>query len=172
MQDIEKRWNKLYAEGESRVTGREKLFEVRTYENDISFLQNYLTQDLADEMELFSYGWACEHGPQEPKKCGKCGEVVMVSRKVEDVVKNLVLQRVNYGVPRIVVARVQDDGQLVLAHERGDLTTLDPQYVEATLKYLVELWKKPVILNMYDNAGGALQYRVTSTGAFEAKKGA
>jgi serine protein kinase len=34
--DVERRWDKLYAEGKAPITGREKLFEIRTQENDIS----------------------------------------------------------------------------------------------------------------------------------------
>lgn len=167
--DIEKRWNVLHAEGKSLLTGRQKLFEARAQENDISFLQNYLTQDLADEMELFAYGWACAHGSPNPKKCEKCGQVVILSRKVEDVVKNLVSQRVNYAAPRIVIVKVHDDGQLALEHEPGGLTTLDPNYAEKTLKSLVELWKKPVALKTYDGEGKTIQYRAT-LGGFETSK--
>jgi hypothetical protein len=78
-----------------------------------------------DELELFAYGYPCEHGPLEPKKCQKCGEIELKSRKVEDVVQSLVAPRYNYGVPGIVITRVNDDGSLVLEHEWGDPGSLD-----------------------------------------------
>jgi stage V sporulation protein R len=84
--DVERRWNQLYATGASSITGRQKLFEIRAQENDISFLANYLSQELADELDLFAYGYTCEHGPQGQKMCQKCGEITVKSRKIEDIV--------------------------------------------------------------------------------------
>jgi stage V sporulation protein R len=149
--DVECRENQRYAAGQSAISGREKLFEIRSQENDISFLSNYLTQELVDEMGLFAYGYACEHGPQAQKRCQKCGEMAIQSRKLEDVVYSLVAPRYNYGSPRIVVANVNTDGSLVLEHEHTDLGPLDLKYAEKTLEYLHELWKKPVCLKTFNN---------------------
>jgi stage V sporulation protein R len=149
--DVERRENQRYAAGQSAISGREKLFEIRSQENDISFLGNYLTQELVDEMGLFAYGYACEHGPQTQKRCQKCGEMAIQSRKLEDVVYSLVAPRYNYGSPRIVIVNVNTDGSLVLAHERTDLGPLDLKYAEKTLEYLHELWKKPVCLKTFNN---------------------
>jgi stage V sporulation protein R len=149
--DAERRTDQLYQAGKSAISGREKLFEIRTQENDVSFLQNYLTQELVEELELFAYGYACEHGPQGQKRCQKCGEMAIQSRKLEDVVYSLVAPRYNYGAPRIVVAKVHDDGSLVLEHEPTDLGLLDLKYAEKTLEYLFELWKKPVHLKTFNS---------------------
>jgi len=148
---VERRWDQLYAAGKSALPGRQKLFEIRTQENDISFLANYLTQELVDELGLFAYGYACEHKPPGQRQCQKCGEMAIKSRKLEDVVYSLVVPRYNYGAPRIVVAQVSDDGSLWLAHERTDLGPLDLKYAEKTLEYLHELWKKPVHLQTFNN---------------------
>jgi stage V sporulation protein R len=149
--DVERHWDKLYAAGEAAITGRDKLFEVRAQENDISFLANYLTQELVDELGLFAYGYACEHAPQGQKRCQKCGQMAIQSRKLEDVVYSLVAPRYNYGAPRIVVVNVNDDGSLLLEHEWSDLGPLDLKYAEKTLEYLHELWKKPVHLKTFNN---------------------
>ncbi len=162
--DAERRWDKLYAAGKSSITGRQKLFEIRAQENDISFLANYLTQELADELELFAYGYACEHGSQDRKKCQKCGRIEIKSRKVADVVQSLVAARYNYGAPRIVVAKVLDDGVLLLEHEPGDLSPLDLKYAEKTLEYLHELWKKPVRLKTFNSQGEAIALKYAATG--------
>ncbi len=147
----ERRWDQLYAAGKSALSGRQKLFEIRMQENDMSFLANYLTQELVDELGLFAYGHACEHKPQSQKQCQRCGEMAIKSRKLEDVVYSLVAPRCNYGAPRIVVARVSDDGSLWLAHERTDLGPLDLKYAEKTLEYLHELWKKPMHLQTFND---------------------
>jgi stage V sporulation protein R len=104
-----------------------------------------------EELGLFAYGYACEHGPQASKKCQKCGEMAIQSRKLEDVVYRLVTPRYNYGAPRIVVAKVNDDSSLLLEHEPNDLGQLDFKYAEKTLEYLFELWKKPVHLKTFNN---------------------
>jgi stage V sporulation protein R len=148
--DVERRWDRLYAAGKSPITGRQKLFEVRAQENDVSFLANYLSQELVDELELFAYGSACEHKPQGYQQCPKCGEIAVKSRRVEDVVRSLVMPRYNYGAPRIAIAKVQEDGSLLLEHERSDLGPLDRKYAEKTLEYLHELWKKPVHLKTFN----------------------
>jgi stage V sporulation protein R len=149
--DVERRTDHLYRAGKSAISGREKLFEIRTQENDISFLQNYLTQELVEELGLFAYGHACEHRPQGQKRCQQCGELAIQSRKLEDVVYSLVAPRYNYGAPRIVVANVNDDGSLWLEHEPTDLGPLDLKYAEKTLEYLFELWKKPVHLKTFNS---------------------
>jgi stage V sporulation protein R len=147
--DVERRWDALHAAGQSSLTGRQKLFEIRRQEDDISLLCNYLTQELVDELGLFAYGYACEHGPQSQRRCPQCGELAIKSRKLEDVVYSLVAPRYNYGVPKIVVARVNDDGSLLLTHEWDELGPLDLRYAEKTLEYLYGLWKKPVSLHTF-----------------------
>jgi stage V sporulation protein R len=162
--DVERRWDKLYAEGKAALTGRQKLFEIRAQENDISFLSNYLTQALVDELGLFAYGYACEHGSPDRKKCRKCGEIEIKSRKLEDVVYSLVAPRYNFGAPRIVISKVLDDGTLLLEHERGDVGTLDLKYAEKTLEYIHELWKKPVRLRTANQQGEPIVLKYTTAG--------
>jgi stage V sporulation protein R len=149
--DVEQRWDRLYAAGKSPLTGRQKLFEIRAQENDISFVANYLTQELADELRLFAYGYACEHGAQGQKKCQKCGEIAVQSRQIDDIIHSLVAPRYNYGAPRIAITKVNQDGSLLLEHDRSDLSPLDLKYAEKTLAYLHELWKKPVHLKTFNS---------------------
>jgi stage V sporulation protein R len=162
--DVERRWNELYAAGKSSLSGREKLFEIRRQENDISFLSNYLTQDLADELELFAYGYACEHGAQDRKKCRKCGEIEIKSRSLDAVVQSLIAPRFNYGAPKIVISKVLDDGTLWLEHEQADLGTLDVKYAEKTLEYVHELWKKPIRLRTVNSQGESIVLKYAMTG--------
>jgi spore cortex formation protein SpoVR/YcgB (stage V sporulation) len=162
--DVERRWDKLHAAGKSSLTGREKLFEIRRQENDISFLSNYLTQELVEELELFAYGYACEHGPQERKKCRKCGEIEIKSRGVDEVIQSLTAPRYNFGAPRIVISKVLDDGALLLEHEQGNLGTLDVKYAEKTLEYIHELWKKPIRLRTANTQGEPIVLKYATTG--------
>ncbi len=58
-EDIEERYNNptddMIRRGVKPVSGREKMFEVREVESDISFLRNYLNKDLVmrEDMYLF-----------------------------------------------------------------------------------------------------------------------
>lgn len=161
--DAETRWNKMHDKGESKITGREKLFEIRRDENDFSFIGNYLTQDLVDKLELFAYGWACEHGSSERKLCQKCGLIEIKSRKGEDVVASLVRPRYNYGAPHIAVTLVDNDKELHLEHAKGELT-LDRTYASKTMEYIHEVWKKPINLKTYDGNGNAVTFYYRSSG--------
>lgn len=60
LEDIEKRWDNPTAEERERYGrkgggGRAKIFEVRELDNDVSFLRNYLTESLCEELDLFVY---------------------------------------------------------------------------------------------------------------------
>jgi len=148
--DIEKRWDEKHAAGESAVTGRQKLFEVRRTEDDISFLRNYLTIELVQKLELFAYGSSCTHPPGQ--RCKACEQVVITSRERDAVVEALVVPRYNYGVPSIVVYDVVNNA-LYLEHVDRDTTFLDRRYATQTLAYITELWKQPVYLKTNDDHG-------------------
>jgi stage V sporulation protein R len=140
--DIEKRWDKMHETGESKLTGREKLFEVRQTDNDISFISNYLTEDLAAELKLMTYGYA------DPDDGGDT-TIELKSRELERIIKALIAPKLNYGAPKIVVTEVKAD-RLSLEHVRGDLAPLDRHYAQKTLEYIYDLWKGPVQLTTWD----------------------
>lgn len=52
LEDIEKRWSE---DGKAPEKGREKLFEVRAWESDASLIRNYLTKELVEDLDLFTY---------------------------------------------------------------------------------------------------------------------
>jgi len=148
--DIEKRWDALHAAGKSSVTGRQKLFEVRRSEDDISFLRNYLTVELIEKLELFTYGRPCAHPPGQ--RCAQCERVVITSRDQEAIVEALLAPRYNYGVPRIVIRDVVNNA-LYLEHLDRDTTFLDRRFATQTLAYIAELWQHPVSLLTNDEHG-------------------
>ena len=97
-------WMLFDTAGKSALTGRQKLFEVRRTEDDISFLRNYLTVELMEQLELFTYGRPCTHPPGQ--RCVHCQHVVITSRDQETILEALLAPRYNYGVPRIVIRDV------------------------------------------------------------------
>ena len=148
--DIEKRWDALHAAGASTITGRQKLFEVRRTEDDISFLRNYLTLELMEQLDLFAYGRPCTHPPGQ--HCAQCEHLVITSREHEAVLAALLTPRYNYGVPRIVIRDVLNN-TLYLEHLDRTTTFLDRRFAAQTLAYIAELWKHPVYLLTSDERG-------------------
>lgn len=144
--DIEKRWDEKHAAGESSITGRQKIFEVRRDEDDISFLRNYLTIDLVQELKLFTYGRENE-GPEEEDE-----EILyeIKSRMREEVVEALVRPRYNNWAPKIVVTDASSE-KICLRHDSEELGTLSFRYAEHMLEYIWELWAAPVELRMRDD---------------------
>lgn len=138
-EDIEKRWDNPTEEererrGRKPGRGREKMFEVREIESDISFLRNYLTKDLVEELDLYLY-----------QKVGN--EWKIVEKDWERVRDQLCASRVNGGFP---VLMVQDgdylrNGELYIRHEYEGVE-LDVKYLEKTLPYVYRLWGRPVHL--------------------------
>lgn len=117
--------------------GNEKIFEVREYERDVSFLRRYLTQELCDRLHLFEYAprygdYYVENVPDE---------------EGWQSIRNTLCRLVGLGgVPLIRVADMSlTDGALLLEHVY-DGRELEKSYAENTLKYLARIWKKKVVL--------------------------
>jgi stage V sporulation protein R len=121
-EDIERRW------------GRERVFEVREQESDVSFLRNYLTAELVDELDLYLYRLVGDRW-------------VIVEKDWEKVRDTLVHSLTNCGVPYIVVedGDYNGRGELFLRH-RFEGQELDVPYAQQTLRYAHRLWGRPVHL--------------------------
>jgi stage V sporulation protein R len=148
--DIEKRWDALHAAGKSSLTGRQKLFEVRRTEDDVSFLCNYLTAELMEKLALFTYGHPCTHPPGQ--RCPQCEHIAITSRDQEAILEALLAPRYNYGMPRIVI-RDMVNNALYLEHLDRDTTFLERRFAAQTLAYIAELWKHSVSLLTNDEHG-------------------
>lgn len=138
-EDIEKRWNNPTKEEREKYgrlpgKGREKIFEVRELESDISFLRNYLTRELVEELDLYVF-----------EREGNAWTVTDKDwRRVRD---QLVASRVNGGHPYIVVkdGDYLRNGELYLEH-RYEGIELDLKYLEKTLPHVYALWGRTVHL--------------------------
>jgi stage V sporulation protein R len=138
-EDIERRWNEPTAEekehfGRKPGEGRAKLFDIRASESDASFLRNYLTEDLVEELDLYVYRL-------------EGNQWVIVDKDWEKVRDNLVAELTNFGHPYIVVADgdYHGNGELLLRHlDEGK--PLDQDYANRTLTYVQSLWGRAVHL--------------------------
>ncbi len=140
-EDIEKRYDRPTEEmkkfGIESNSGREKMFEVREIESDISFIRNYLTKDLVQQEDLYLF-----------EKKGS--DYRITTKEHENVRDQLVSMRVNGGYPYIVVENgdYMRNGELYLIH-RFDETELDVRYLEHVLPYIHQLWGRIVHLETY-----------------------
>jgi stage V sporulation protein R len=120
-----------------RRYGLAKLFEVREIENDRSFIRRYLTRELCAELHLFEY-YASED---------KAIVTEVADEKGWEQIRDTLCANVGSGaIPVIKVKElVSKDRTLILEHEY-DERDLELTYTGETLKYLVELWERPVEL--------------------------
>jgi len=147
--DIEDRWNKgrfgkEYEECDDAEKlrdwdlhlglGREKIFEVRRIYNDVSFIDEFLTEEFAERLKLFVYGF----NPQT-------GRMEIVDRDYRKVKEQLIRQLTNFGQPWITVVdgNYGNRGELYLVH-RWDGVELQLDEALETLKNLHRMWKRPV----------------------------
>ena len=144
-EDIEKRWDNPTEEEQEQLgrqpgMGRQKLFEVREIENDVSFLRNYLTEDLIKDLDLYLY-----------KKEGD--EWIIVEKNWQKVRDTIVANMTNFGHPYLVVDNGDYRGnrELYIKH-LYESQELDLAYAEKTLQHVYTLWGRPVHLEtIYDN---------------------
>ncbi|WP_373314441.1 SpoVR family protein [Xylanibacillus composti] len=124
---------KIFEDIEKRY-GREKMFDVREFDSDLSFLRNYLTKELVEELDLYIF-----------EKQG--AEWKITEKGWEKVRDQLVESKVNGGFP---VLHVTDgdaggNGGLYITHAYEGIE-LDLKYLEKTLPYVHQLWGKSVHL--------------------------
>ncbi len=152
LEDIERRWDSPTTEERERLgrkpgRGREKLFEVREMENDVSFLRNYLTEDLIKDLDLYLY-----------KKEGD--EWVIVEKDWRKVRDMIVGNMTNFGYPYLVIENGDYRGnrELYIKH-MYEGQELDLSYAEKTLQHVYLMWGRPVHLEtMFDNKRILLTY--------------
>ncbi|WP_026571881.1 SpoVR family protein [Sediminibacillus sp. JSM 1682029] len=135
-EDIEERFNHPSEEmtrwGAEPGKGREKIFEVREIESDISFLRNYMTKEFVHREDMYLF-----------QKQGH--EYKITDKDWEAVRDQLITMRVNGGFPYITVQNGDylRNGELYLKHHYEGVE-LDLTYLERTLPYIYKLWGRNV----------------------------
>jgi stage V sporulation protein R len=118
------------------AAGWDRMYEVREGHNDVTFIDEFLTQEFVDENHYFTYEYA--HATNDYRA---------TSTDYEDVKKKLLLQFTNFGKPTIRVhdANYENRNELLLGHRYNGIA-LDIEQARQTLKRLFELWGRPVNL--------------------------
>ncbi len=114
--------------------GREKIFEVRRLYNDVTFIDEFLTEDFCRRNKFFSFSYNSSAERYE-----------IESREFQRIKERLLFSLTNMGNPLIDVidANHRNRGELFLQH-RFEGTVLDLDKAIATLKNLYRVWSRPV----------------------------
>lgn len=114
--------------------GREKLFEVRKFHNDITFIDEFLDEDFCEQAKLFT--WAQDR---------RTGQTVIHDRDFKSIKSELLDAFTNFGQPIIDVVdgNYRNRGELLLQHKHHgkDLKT---DWAVETLKNVFKIWGRPV----------------------------
>jgi spore cortex formation protein SpoVR/YcgB (stage V sporulation) len=118
------------------TAGWDRMREVRESHNDVTFLDEFLTQEFVDENNYFTYEYT-----------RTTRDFRVTSTDYEDVKKKLMLRFTNFGKPTVVVedGNYNNRNELLLAH-RYNGVVLDLKQAQQTLEQVFELWGRPVNL--------------------------
>jgi stage V sporulation protein R len=151
MRDIEDRWNKgrfgrdweecddvrerKNWDKKSNL-GREKIFEVRRIHNDVTFLDEFLTEDFCVRNKMFVY-----------KFDKKQNKFVIDTRDFKAIKAKLLFMMTNFGQPiiRIEDANFENRGELLLSHMHEGID-MQPDFMTETMKNVYKVWQRPVNL--------------------------
>lgn len=154
-QDIELRWNKgrtgsdwnLCIDIEMKKNwdkkwnkGKEKIFEVVKLFDDVNFVDEFFTEDMCKEHKLFTYDY--DKRDEQYK---------ISSRDFDNIKQKFLFLLSNHGLPIIdlVDDNYNNTKELFLKHRHENIP-LHENYMNYTLKYIYEIWTRPVNLETCD----------------------
>ena len=149
--DIENRWNtgKFGREWEEcqdlsarenwykkTDQGRDKIFEVRRNYNDVTFIDEFLTEEFCVKNKMFVY-----------KFNKRTNQFEVDTTNFKAIKQQLLFQLTNFGQPiiKIVDDNFENRGELLLTH-MFEGVELQPDYMTATLENMYKVWSRPVNL--------------------------
>lgn len=148
------------------VSGIQKLFQVREADRDKSFLRQYLTPAIMEDLNLFEFERRQNHRGQ------RVGMVTNTSNTEgwRHVKESLLA---NIGTESLPVIKIEDAGfdgvgTLLLRHY-SDGRELEASYAQHTLKYVKQLWHRAVRLEAII-AGKETAFTVDMEGNLDTKQ--
>jgi stage V sporulation protein R len=124
--------------------GLDKARMIMQQDDDFGFIRNYLNEELAAELGLFSYS------------ASRFGEVKVEGSGIEALRETILQPKFNFGSPTIFAINVQTDGTLELEHDhKTDGRGLDLERAEKVLEYIHRVWRRPIALHTVNERGDA-----------------
>ena len=120
--------------------GKEKIFEVRRFYDDLTFIHEFFTEDFCRKQEYFHW----KHYPN--------GEYRLDSRDYKKIKKQLMQRHINGGLPdiRLMEPNFAGRGIMLLQHFHDGRPLYDP-YIGDVLHSIRTLWGNDVILVTKDD---------------------
>ncbi len=149
--DIEERWNRgqfgreweecddvRYRKSWDKKLnlGKEKIFEVRRVYNDVTFIDEFLTEDFCVRNKFFVY-----------KYNKRTNQFEIDTRDFKAIKAKLLFHMTNFGQPiiRVEDGNFENRGELLLSHMFEGIE-MQPDFMSATMKNIYALWRRPVNL--------------------------
>lgn len=129
--------------------GKEKIFEVRKFYNDVTFVDEFLTEDFCIRNKLFVY-----------KFNKRTNKFEVDTRDFRAIKAKLLFHMTNFGQPiiRIEDANFENRGELLLTHLHEGID-LQPDFMNETLKNVQKIWNRPVnLITSMENDGYLYRY--------------
>lgn len=167
LQDIRERWDKgqfgqewedcadLHKKEQWNIPtnqGKEKIFEVRKYYDDLTFIHEFFTEEFCRKQEYFYW-----------KKYPN-GEYRLDSRDYKKIKESIMRRHLNGGLPDIKLTEPNFGGQgiLMLQHESDGRGLYGP-YIGHVLNSIRYLWNNDVVLATQTEQGKEKVYYCTGT---------
>jgi len=129
--------------------GRQKIFEVRRLYNDLTFIDEFFTEDFCYENQFFSFS-----------KNTSSGNYEIDSREFNRVKAKLLYQLTNFGEPFMFVedGNHENRGELLL-RQRHEGVDLHLDHARATMEALHRVWRRPIcVLTVVESKPRMLRY--------------
>ncbi|MEO6950232.1 MAG: SpoVR family protein [Polyangia bacterium] len=131
------------------MQGRKKIFEVRKLYNDVTFIDEFFTEEFCRENKFFSFGFNERSGNYEVE-----------SREFKQVKEKLLTRLTNFGQPVVLVedGNFENRSELLLRH-RHEGVDLRVDHARDTLEALARVWKRPVnLVTRLEGKGKLMRY--------------
>jgi stage V sporulation protein R len=129
--------------------GRAKIFEVRKLYNDVTFIDEFFTEEFCRDNRFFSFVFN-----------ERAGNYEIESREFKKVKERLLFRLTNFGQPFIYIedGNFENRAELLLKHKHEGVD-LRLDHARDTLESVVRIWKRPCnLLTRVDNKGKILRY--------------
>lgn len=125
--------------------GLRAAWTIWTTETDTSLVRNYLTPDMARALQLYHYHWDDEFVKGKGRFWVARRAAWPTTEEDWAAWRNALADTLIPPIPEVWVTGVTDSGMLVLTHQTPS-RPLDPEWAEATLHAVRDLWGAPVQL--------------------------
>jgi stage V sporulation protein R len=126
--------------------GLEAARHIMEQDDDFGFVRNYLTRELAEELNLFRFSARSD------------GQIKVLDHDLTGLHEAVLSPKYNFGAPSVSASHVRSDGTLELIHDsKVDGRGLDLERSRKVLEYVHRVWRRPIVLTTVNQAGSTLE---------------